>query len=1229
MRFVATPGTEIAGYRILSEVGRGGSATVYLADHPGLGRRVALKILSSELAEDDAFAARFSQEARIAAGMEHPNVLPVYDAGEWEGLLYIAMRYVDGTDLAGILERKGASSLEWALPILSQIAAALDAAHAKGLVHRDVKPANILIDPGAGPGGRDHAYLTDFGLARPALGASGLTKAGEIYGTIDYMPPEQLSGGVVDARSDIYAFSCLAYACLTGAPPFRRDTMLATAAAQMHEAPTPPSLLRPDLPVALDEPLTRGLAKDKASRYRSAFELVEAVSAAIGASSADMLSAVHHVEPGLAVAARESRKTVTIAVLEVEVERADDLDPELLRTIEARVAEETRSVFRLRDAMVEPMLEGPMLAVLGVPELHEDDALRAVDAAVELREAVRRLGGEFETPSALNLVFRCGIGTGTVVVDDGAPRGAAMSGQVLGVASRIRSAGASGDILIDDATHRLVHGSVSAEPYDPSPVPNATVFRVLDVHPKPPSSAELGPFVGRSRELAMLRQALSHVIADRACHVLTILGPAGVGKSRLLGEFLDESGAQANVVTGRCLSYGRGITYWPLAEMVRQAAGISEDDTQERALQRIAEIFDVEDGPTLAERVGGLLGLADAVGSPQEAFSAVRRFFEAQARRRPIVLVFEDVHWAEPALLDLIEHVADLSNDAPMLVVCPAREEFLETRPGWGGGRPNATSILLEPLDEMESADLVRHLLSQTAIPAMVQARVSQAAGGNPLFVEELVRMLIDERLIARGAAGQWTVAGDLTSLAIPPTIQALLAARLGRLEVSERDLLGCGSVEGAVFHAGSVGELLGADGDLQVRLGSLARKGLIRPTASEFAGEEAFRFRHQLIRDAAYETVRKQDRATFHARFAAWLQARAGARATEYDEILGYHLEAAFGYRRELARLEESDRQIARSAAGFLGSAGRRALARSDMPAAANLLSRARELVLDDDSSRLDLGVALSDALIEVGQLPRAEQVLDETIAEAAKAGDRVRGARSRVLRSFLRGHRDDPVGLDGGGARGGRPGHRGVPRGRRRVRPRASLRAGRRGPVGRARVRGGGDRARARSGGGPRGRRREGGGEDPRLVAGGPLLGPDAGRRGDRPLPGGPRTGSRRSRGRGAMPDPARRAPRDAWRVRASAGARRGESGDAGGARHGAIGRERYARLGNGRDARRRVASGRARVSLRVRLLYRGRRHRLSGGVRLVPRAGALRAGEVRRGRGAHASRREDRRE
>lgn len=704
------------------------------------------------------------------------------------------------------------------------------------------------------------------------------------------------------------------------------------------------------------------------------------------------------------------RRTVTVLSGESMVRDAAgaELDPEVLPAVQGRCFDALMDAIRRHDGQPFLSADGTVLGVFGIPQSHEDDALRAVRAADEARGTLRDLARDLVQQGVI-AEYRLGIRTGGVVAGP-VRHDVPVTGETVNMASRIAAAGSVGDILIDADTFRLVQASVSVERREPATVPHTILYRLLEVRNAAPIRNDLASFVGRSRELDMLKQALSRATADRACQVFTILGSAGTGKSRLVAEFLEA--ADVSVIKGRCLSYGRGITYWPLSEMMRDAAGIVEEDDQARALGKLAAIISREDGEVAAGRIGGLIGLSEATASPQEAFAAVRKVFETLARRRRLVLVFEDIHWAEQALLDLIEHLVDRCQDAPMLLICLAREELLETRPGWGGGRMNATTILLEPLDQRESADLVRRLLGHAVVPPTVEARVSKAAGGNPLFVEELVRMLIDDGAIRELPSGEWEVSGDLSSLTIPPTIQALLAARLDRLDPSARELLECASVEGTVFHVGAVRELVEVGRDLESGLSSLTRRALIRSSAPEFTGEEAFSFRHQLIRDAAYESLRKQDRASLHRRFAGWLGAHAGPRVSEYDEILGYHLETAVRYREELGLLDDGDRQDALAAADHLASAGHHALARSDMRAAANLLSRARDLHTEDLPRRLDWAVALSDALIELGQLERAEEVLDATIERAAAAGDRRREARARVLRSFLRGHREDPVG-------------------------------------------------------------------------------------------------------------------------------------------------------------------------------------------------------------------------
>ncbi len=424
------------------------------------------------------------------------------------------------------------------------------------------------------------------------------------------------------------------------------------------------------------------------------------------------------------------------------------------------------------------------------------------------------------------------------------------------------------------------------------------------------------PMVGRGKELEMLERALERAVTERTSHQFTLLGSAGVGKSRLVGEFLDGRVGTATVLRGRCLSYGEGITFFPLAEVIHHAADILEGELPAAARSKLeALLAGSADGERIASLVGGLFGWCPP-GATEDAFWAVRKILEHLARERPVVVVFDDIHWAEPTMLDLIEHLADWTRDAAVLLVCLARPELLEIRSGWGGGKMNATSILLEPLPGDEASLLVDNLLGRADIPPTARARILDAAEGNPLFVEEMLAMLIDDGLL-RFEEGGWRSVEDLANVTVPPTIHLLLAARLDRLDAEERAVIERGAVEGKVFHTGAVTTLSpdSARPNVRSRLLALARKELIRPDRAEFAGEDAFRFRHLLIRDAAYQAMPKEQRAELHERFAEWLVRAAAERIAEYEEILGYHLEQAYRYRTELGTADERTRALARRA--------------------------------------------------------------------------------------------------------------------------------------------------------------------------------------------------------------------------------------------------------------------------------------------------------------------------
>ena len=582
------------------------------------------------------------------------------------------------------------------------------------------------------------------------------------------------------------------------------------------------------------------------------------------------------------------------------------------------------------------------------------------------------------------------------------------TGDAVNVAKRFEEAAPAGEILLGDSTYRLVRDAVEVEPVDPLELKGkgepVSAYRLLALEAGAPGRARRldSPMVGRERETAVLHHAYERAVGERTCHLFTVLGTAGVGKSRLVADFLEGLGEGATVVHGRCLPYGEGITFWPLLEVVRNLYG------EDFLSTIVARLEDDENAELISERIGAAVGLVENAGSADETFWAVRKLFEAHTRERPLVVVFDDLQWGASTFLDLVEHIADWSRDAPILLVCLARPELLDGRPGWSGGKLNATSVLLEPLDDDESAELVRNLLGRAQLAEEVRLRVTDAAEGNPLFVEEMLAMLIDDGLLER-SNGDWVPTGDLGAVAVPPTIQALLAARLDRLGPTERAVIERASVEGKVFHRGAVAEL-SADrdrGEVGERLQTLVRKELVRPDRAEFPGEDAFRFRHLLIRDAAYEAMPKELRAELHERFAAWLEKAAGDRVIEYEEILGFHLEQAYRYRTELAPPDEATAELAVRAAERLSSAAQRALARVDMPATVALLERSLLLLPQDDSRRARFLCDLGYALRERGAFDAAEAALESAVTTAEEVGDPVSRALADARQTALRTQR------------------------------------------------------------------------------------------------------------------------------------------------------------------------------------------------------------------------------
>jgi len=637
------------------------------------------------------------------------------------------------------------------------------------------------------------------------------------------------------------------------------------------------------------------------------------------------------------------RKRVTIVFCDVAGSTAlgESIDPEALRSLLARYFERMRAIVSAHGGTVEKFIGDAVMAVFGVPVLHEDDALRAVRAAADMRDALPELG----------LQARIGVNSGEVVTGT---EERLATGDAVNVAARLEQAAAPGEVILGADTLLLVRDSVEAEALEPLqlkgkalPVRAYRLLSVREAAARRPSSA----FVGRADELELVRRAVLRAEHERTCVMFTLLGTAGVGKSRLVEELLAGLG-RARVVRGRCLSYGEGITYYPVVDVLRQLLG---GDPEAIAAELLPDA-------TAAAALRGLLGAQAQPSSPQESAWAFRKLLEALAQEQPLVVVFDDVHWGEPAFFDLVEHVADLSRDAPIVLLCVARPELLEKRPGWGGGMLNATTTLLEPLPADATEELISDLLYGDAIDDRLRGRIRDAAVGNPLFVEEMVAM------VREGGNGE---------VSVPPTIHALLAARLDQLPAPERVVLERGAVEGKQFHRGAVIALAPEDPDADAQLTRLVRKDLIRPERPTLAGEDAYRFRHLLIRDAAYDALPKATRAELHERFAAWLSER--GELTESDEIVGYHLEQAHSYKRELG---QDDWELGARAAERLADAGARALTREDVAAAANLLSRAASLFPEGDPRRAPVLYRLGDALVEGAEFARAQA----TLAEAAE---------------------------------------------------------------------------------------------------------------------------------------------------------------------------------------------------------------------------------------------------
>jgi len=674
--------------------------------------------------------------------------------------------------------------------------------------------------------------------------------------------------------------------------------------------------------------------------------------------------------------------TAIFADLAGSTRLGERLDPEVMRDVVSQFFEIAGREIRRHGGTVEQFSGDAAVGVFGLTSSHEDDAERAVRSAFAIVKALAPLRAAVREQHNVDVDVHVGIEAGEAVSGDPFAGGTAVTGDALNVAARLEKSAAPGQILVGPAAYAATKHGIEYAPIGDlalvgksQPVAAYQPIRFLaDIGEARGLRGLAAPLLGRDEEMLQLLDTAERVRQDRKAVLFTVLGPPGIGKSRLARDAGDRLMARGwQVLRGRCLPYGDGITYWPVGEMVRQASGIT---SEMGALEAIGQLVASSPESAVSDRLAFAIGLTrdspvTGTGIDREIAWAFRRWVQAQAARSPLLLVFEDIHWAEPAMLDLIEYVATWSGEAPVFILCLARPELLDKRPGWAAGRYQASRIMLEPLNRTESAALIGALLTVEGLPDRLRNEMLERADGNPLFVEELIRMLLDEGTIIR-SGGRWIAAPTVSEVRVPSTVEALIRARLDTLPRLERSALQAGSVIGRIFDRPMLDGLLDDVDRLDAALENLILRDLVSEEPLP-VGRASYRFKHILVRDVAYATLPKARRAALHARVAKDLASQPADRSAELVEIRAYHLEQAVRLETELhARPSGALRQEAVAA---LEASGRKASARDDNRAALSFFERCLALGPEPEAHRLELECEMLDVEYRIGRYPQAKQ--------------------------------------------------------------------------------------------------------------------------------------------------------------------------------------------------------------------------------------------------------------
>jgi serine/threonine protein kinase/tetratricopeptide (TPR) repeat protein len=945
-------GSKLGPYEIREEIGRGGMATVYRAYQPTVDRDVAIKVITKAIAHDDSVIQRFQREARLIARLEHPHILPVYDFDGGHDPPYIVMRYLDTGTLKEVL-RQGALPPEVTSYLMRQVCAALDYAHRQGIVHCDIKPSNIMID------GEGNAFVTDFGLAQLVAGSSGdklFTATGAIMGTPEYIAPEQAQGKEIDQRADIYALGVLLFELLTGQLPYVADHPMATIIMHTQEPIPKVTTSQPNLPAAVDEVITRMMAKAPQDRYTSAAAIAEAITVAlagkvtsspsrrqIATGDSPVLQQKHitaEAKPGSSGSTptrSEQQKQVTVLYANLaefmEIAKEEVEDPLKMRRSLWKQFDEVVTEF---GGSIDAYTGNTVLALWGVESSSEDDAERAVKAALAMQQVVKKhtlllRDWKDEQPVPLQIGIHTGI---TLLTHNKASNTYRATGSTVTMTIRLEQAAPTGGILISSETYNYVRGVFLVEGLEPIRFHGrkqaVQIYLVKGSKPRafrksvPAVEGIKTRTIGREAELKQLIETLELATEDEETQVITIVAEAGVGKSRLIYELSEwEEKLEGD------------FWYFPVnarPQMINQPFALFRelfdfrfeiqdsdhlDTVQEKFELGIARFL----GPDTAEQahvIGHLLGFTFPDSpylrnrDPQQLNSLAQKhltdFFVTVVSSTMMTagnptlgawLQFDNIHWADDRSLNFINHLVENQPDLPLVVTCTARPSLYDRRPTWGSGQDFHQRLELRPLSRRDSRNLVEEILQKADhIPKELRDLIVNRAEGNPFYMEELVKILVEDRVILKGLEA-WSIELDrLAQVPIPGTLTGLLQARLDSLLLEERFTLQRAAVIGRVFWDGAVKALQSADNipvDVDHALGVLARRELIfirEETA--FTGMREYIFKSTMLREATYGGITKRQQRAYHAEVARWLVDIAGARAGEDNLLIAEHYEIA-----------------------------------------------------------------------------------------------------------------------------------------------------------------------------------------------------------------------------------------------------------------------------------------------------------------------------------------------